>query len=291
MRVASASKRPSRIGAYQAACDSRIPLVEPKTTTFVTCPEHVRESSSCTAASWVDVRPGAASAHSASGSSSTSRAAGIPTQPTRRATSTSTIDAVALCERLRPAATSSGIPYGGVVALLAAARRAGADRLVDRDRAARDGRRAGNAGGRQLHRGRGGVVVARPDATIRRLSCAGSCVSSAPTTTHPRRCRRQLEQGARALIVRARQWEAQIPLSTLAAAPFPESRRLGRSPRRLRCRLRRARRSTRRRAARARRATVTRRSSIPRSTRPGGVRDAGRRLGATTRPTVCRRPR
>ena len=64
-------------------------------------------------------------------------------------------------------------------------------------------------------------MVARPDATIRRPSCAGSCVSSAPTTTPPSPLPPALEQGARTLIGERGPWEAQIPLATLAAAPFP----------------------------------------------------------------------
>ena len=76
----------------------------------------------------------------------------------------------------------------------------------------------------------------------------------------------ELEQGARTLIVERGPWEAEVPLEALAAAPFPDARRLGRASRRLRCHLRRARATPRRGAARPAPASATRPSGTRSST-------------------------
>ena len=98
--------------------------------------------------------------------------------------------------------TSSGTPYGGVIALLAAASVPELGPLPDRDRAAGDGRRTRSAGRRPVRRRRYGVVDVTARATIPRRSCAVSSGTPGSDYDPPSPLpQAELQQGARTLIV------------------------------------------------------------------------------------------
>lgn len=130
------------------------------------------------------------------------------------------LDAVGLCERLRPDSHVVGHSAGGVVALLAAARAPEliASLVVIEPPAMGVARgtpevdsfiAAGEAWWSHGPRN-------DPEAFLRGFLRLVGSDYDAPSPLPP-----ALEQGARALIGERRQWEAQIPLSTLEAAPFP----------------------------------------------------------------------
>jgi pimeloyl-ACP methyl ester carboxylesterase len=131
------------------------------------------------------------------------------------------VDAVALCERLRPGSHVVGHSAGGVVALLAAARSPELIRsLTVIEPPAMDVARGMPAVDRFIADGAEWWTHGPredPDAFLRGfLHFVGSDYDP-PSPLPP-----ALEQGARALIGERRQWEARIPLTPLAATPFPK---------------------------------------------------------------------
>ena len=130
-------------------------------------------------------------------------------------------DAVLVADALADASHLVGHSYGGVISLLAAARRQAAvrsltvieppamgvargvpavDTFVDRgERLWRDG------------------PTDDPEAFLRTFLRAVGSSFEPPSPLTP-----ELEQGARTLIVERAPWEARIPLDELAAAPFPK---------------------------------------------------------------------
>jgi pimeloyl-ACP methyl ester carboxylesterase len=131
------------------------------------------------------------------------------------------VDAVALCERLRPGSHLVGHSAGGVVALLAAARTPELiGSLIVVEPPAMDIARGTPAVDRFIADGQEWWAHGPrddPEAFLRGfLRFVGSDYEP-PSPLPP-----ALEQGARALIGERRQWVARIPLATLAAAPFPK---------------------------------------------------------------------
>lgn len=130
-------------------------------------------------------------------------------------------DALRVCDLLEGSDHLVGHSYGGVIALLAAASRPEllCSLTVIEPPATRVAR--GNpavdafaTGGIELYASGQGDD---PEAFLRRfLSAVGSSFSP-PSPLPP-----ELEQGARALAVERGPWEAEIPLESLAAAPFPK---------------------------------------------------------------------
>ena len=113
-----------------------------------------------------------------------------------------------------------GHSYGGVIALLAAARRSELVRSLTvieppATRIALDVPPVAEfaAGGRALY---ASGQTDDPEAFLRRFLTAVGSTFAPPSPLPP-----NLEQGARALMVERGPWEAEIPLEALAAAPFP----------------------------------------------------------------------
>ena len=236
--------------AYQAACDRRFLLVEPKTTTFVTCSTSRRASSSSTAASWAAVPPGAGSASSATASElEILERPGFPPNPP-----VDHVDfeehAVLVAEAVGDGAHLVGHSYGGVITLLAAAAVPDAIHSLTVIEPPAMRRRPGQPRRRRVHPGWDRVVADRPD---RR---SGGVPARLP---HLRRLRLRTPLSA-AAAARAGSADADRRAQPVGGGDrprrprrgrVPEARRHGRPPRRLRRRLRRARRAARRGAPRA----------------------------------------
>ena len=130
-------------------------------------------------------------------------------------------DAVLVRELLRDGDHLVGHSYGGVVALLAAAGRAGRASVADGDRAARDPRRARRSRRRSVRGERAPVLgdgpTDDPEAFLRGFLDAVGSAWHPPSPLPP-----DLEQGARTLVVERGPWEAEIPLDVLREAPFPK---------------------------------------------------------------------
>lgn len=130
-------------------------------------------------------------------------------------------DAVFVSDRLRPGDHLVGHSYGGVISLLAAARRpdlVGSLTVVEppatRVAAGDPAVDAFAAGGAALYSsGR----ADDPERFLRRFLEAVGSPFVPPSPLSP-----ELEQGARALLVERGPWEAEIPLGVLAAAAFPK---------------------------------------------------------------------
>ncbi len=130
-------------------------------------------------------------------------------------------DAALVADLLAPGDHLVGHSYGGVVSLLAAV--AQSDRLRSltvieppATRVALDRPAVASfaAEGRELYASGAGD---EPEAFLRRFLVAVGSALDPPSPLPP-----ELEQGARALKVERGPWEADIPLDTLAAAPFPK---------------------------------------------------------------------
>ena len=113
-----------------------------------------------------------------------------------------------------------GHSYGGVISLLAAARRPELVRSLTVIEPPATGVALDHpavaefaAGGRELY---ASGQNDDPEAFLRRFLTAVGSTFVPPSPLPP-----PLEQGARALMVERGPWEAEIPLETLAAAPFP----------------------------------------------------------------------
>lgn len=130
-------------------------------------------------------------------------------------------DAELVAAELRDGAHLAGHSYGGVISLLAAARRPEAVRSLTvveppATRVARDDPVVARfaADGCELY------AEARhgdPEAALRRFLAAVGSTYDPPSPLPP-----ALEQGARALAVERGPWEAEIPLDALHAASFPK---------------------------------------------------------------------
>ena len=130
-------------------------------------------------------------------------------------------DATLVADLLSPGDHLVGHSYGGVVSLLAASARpdlVGSLTVIEppATRVA-----LGNAAvaafateGEELYDSGAGD---EPEAFLRRFLVAVGSALEPPSPLPP-----ELEQGARALMVERGPWEAEIPLDTLAAAPFPK---------------------------------------------------------------------
>jgi pimeloyl-ACP methyl ester carboxylesterase len=130
-------------------------------------------------------------------------------------------DSLLVAAVLRPGDHLVGHSYGGVVSLLAAAIRPdvlGSLTVIEppATRVALDNPAvsAFAAQGEEVY-----ASGARddPETFLRRFLAAVGSAFEPPSPLTP-----ELEQGARALIVERGPWEAEIPLDTLAAAPFPK---------------------------------------------------------------------
>jgi pimeloyl-ACP methyl ester carboxylesterase len=129
-------------------------------------------------------------------------------------------DAPLVAEVIADGAHLVGHSYGGVVSLLAAARRPAAVRSLTVVEPPAFGLARGNPSVQEL-----AAVLQRhwesgerdPERFLRRfLELVGS------DTRPPSPLPPELERGARILLVERGPWEAQIPLDELAAAPFPK---------------------------------------------------------------------
>jgi pimeloyl-ACP methyl ester carboxylesterase len=130
-------------------------------------------------------------------------------------------DATLVADLLSPGDHLVGHSYGGVVSLLAASARpdlVGSLTVIEppATRVA-----LGNAAvaafateGEELYASGAGD---EPEAFLRRFLVAVGSALEPPSPLPP-----ELEQGARALMVERGPWEAEMPLDTLAAAPFPK---------------------------------------------------------------------
>jgi pimeloyl-ACP methyl ester carboxylesterase len=130
-------------------------------------------------------------------------------------------DAALVADLLAPGDHLVGHSYGGVVSLLAAV--AQSDRLRSltvieppATRVALDRPAVASfaAEGQELYASGAGE---EPEAFLRRFLVAVGSALDPPSPLPP-----ELEQGAQALTVERGPWEADIPLDTLAAAPFPK---------------------------------------------------------------------
>lgn len=130
-------------------------------------------------------------------------------------------DAGLIAGLLEPGDHLVGHSYGGVISLLAAARRAGAVRSLTVIEPPATRVALGNpvvdrfAGGADELWVRG--PRHDPEAFLRTFLTAVGSDFAPPSPLPP-----ELEQGARALMNERGPWEAEIPLETLAAAPFPK---------------------------------------------------------------------
>ena len=117
---------PSRTGAYHPACNSPIAAAEPESAKFVTCRHGDRRgSSSSTGASSEGARPGASSVARSPTRPSSSSSSDPVSRPGRSRRWTSSAHAAWVAERVRAGDHLVGHSYGGVIALLAAARGGG----------------------------------------------------------------------------------------------------------------------------------------------------------------------
>jgi pimeloyl-ACP methyl ester carboxylesterase len=130
-------------------------------------------------------------------------------------------DAVLVADLLEPGDHLVGHSYGGVITLLAAARRP--DELASltvieppatRVAAGRPEVDAFAAGGEELY---AAAATGTPEVFLRAFLEAVGSEFDPPSPLPP-----ELEQGARALAVERGPWEADIPLAALSATPFPK---------------------------------------------------------------------
>ena len=184
-------------------------------------------------------RRGRRSAPSPTASSSSRRAARLPAEPAGRP------------RRLRGGRRCSwraarrrahlvGHSYGGVIALLAAARAARRGPLAHRDRAAGDAGRARRSRRSTRSRPRGAELWRTGRADDPEAFLRGSSRPSARRTI-PRRRSPRSSSRAPALLGRARAVGGRDPARRARGGAVPEARRLGGAPPGLRRRLRRAR--------------------------------------------------
>lgn len=130
-------------------------------------------------------------------------------------------DAALVADLLLPGDHLVGHSYGGVIALLAAARRPDAVRSLavvepPATRVALDvpAVRTFATRGAELY---ASAATDAPETFLRRFLAAVGSGFDPPSPLPP-----DLEQGARALAVERGPWEAEIPLAELAATPFPK---------------------------------------------------------------------
>ena len=215
-------------GAYHRACDSQIPDTERKSARFVTC--RARVSSSSTAASSAGARPGASSGEGSATTPSSSCSSGPASTSgaarrgrcVRRAPRVDFEEHAAwVAERLSRGDHLVGHSYGGVVALLAAARVGGdlASLTVVEPPATRVALDVpgGRAPSHAAARSSGRTARDDPEAFMRALPRGGR-VGLRPARP---RCRRS---SCREHVSSSRErgpWEADIPLEALAARRLP----------------------------------------------------------------------
>ena len=130
-------------------------------------------------------------------------------------------DAALVADLLHPGDHLVGHSYGGVIALLAGARRPDAVRSLavvepPATRVALDvpDVQSFAARGAELY---ASAATDEPEVFLRRFLAAVGSGFDPPSPLPP-----DLEQGARALAVERGPWEAEIPLAALAATPFPK---------------------------------------------------------------------
>jgi pimeloyl-ACP methyl ester carboxylesterase len=125
-----------------------------------------------------------------------------------------------LAPLLEGGAHLAGHSYGGVIALLMAARHPGAVRSLTVSEPPAFGVARGRTEVERLVAGLDALLDSgprEPDAFLGRFLALVGSNTKLPDPLPP-----ALEQGARALMVERPPWEAEIPLDELAAAPFPK---------------------------------------------------------------------